>query len=328
MLLRATLASLFLIATGWAGEEAPIALSGLQIGELRAPLLAEHLVLRLPAGSWLQEAEPENGQPAEPETRQTMVVMDAGEQRMVLMARELQRSTDDFEQRAARYYAPLAKEHGSLHVTALDPPSGGLHMLVLQPPDAAGTAAPVPLFWAAVANTDGSVQELSFYVNSAGATDLPAARSLARRILATLRPGPRRLPDAVHVQKLEVLGDDGLSLELPGGVAYSCQRGADYLVHHVELVVPLGEVGGSLGLYEGSAPKTLDDSLPHTEATILGHGAEWYLGESQGEQGTGFSADVIVPNPGKGVLHFFVDAPTPEARERLMHIAETLQPAR
>lgn len=330
MLARVTFLSLLLLAPAWSGEEAEPMLANLLIGEMRVPLLAEHLVLRLPEGAYLQEATAEDGETAEPDARQTLVVMDAGSQRMVLMARELQRTSVDLLQRAARYYAPLAKEQGPLRVTTLDPPSGGLHVLVMQPHEVDASSAPVPLFWAAVAHVDGSVQELAFYVNSAGATDLAAARSLARRILATLRPGPRRLPDAPHVQELEAAGAARLSLELPGGVAYSCQRGADFLVHHVEMVVPLGEHGGSLGVYEGHAPKELDESLPRESATILGRPADWLLGETESPEGANYSANLVLRDPeiAGSSLHLFVNAPTSEARAGLMRIAETLRALR
>jgi hypothetical protein len=329
----AVLASLLLLVPRPPAQDAPPAaepptLGRLELAETATPLLADHLALCVPTVA-ISQARGHNIMAApEPDERETRIVVDAGEQRLVLMVRELHRSPGEpFAEHVAKSFEPLKAEHESLAIAPLDPPVPGLTVLLVQPAKVDTSATAVPLFWAEVAHPDGSVQDLGFYVNPAGAKDLPAAQGLARRMLATLRAGSRKVSSVAHEQAL----GGTLRIDLPADAAYSCQQGVDFVVHHVDLVVPVGDFAGHLGVFIGGYPEKPKDSTLRVPASILGKPAEWLLTERDDDGDHLFSANVIVPLPSGGdgeVMHLFVAASSKDVRDRLMQIAGTVHFAR
>jgi hypothetical protein len=301
--------------------------AALALADAPTPVLAGHLTLRLPACAVVQARADAIMAATQPDASETRVVIDVGPLRMVLMADELFRSVpEDLVAAVETFVAPLRETHPPLAVEA-QPAAEGLRTVVVKPGSVDITEKAVPVGWVFVAQGDGLLQQLAFYVDPDGAQDLPSARDLATRILATLKPGTQR---AVPATRSEDLGGDGtrtLRIELPADLGLVRQQGVDFVVHHMPVIVPLGEQGGSLGIYEGRAPDEPDESATRKGATILERTVEWLLSEQKDGDISAWVAEVQLPHPlrEQQILHVFISASTPELRDRLMKVAGTLR---
>src|SRR4030095_17237530 len=88
----------------------------------------------------------------------------------------------------------------------------GLEVLEFEPRGKAAVADGHLLKGVLVRQADGSVQLISFFVNDRGLADLPAARQLVTEVIATLKPGPRKLVSGAGVQ---LAGRRRLTLDPP-----------------------------------------------------------------------------------------------------------------
>ncbi|HEX5010244.1 MAG TPA: hypothetical protein VFY71_07570 [Planctomycetota bacterium] len=298
----------------------------LALSETPTPLLAGHLTLQLPAGAVVQARSDGIMAAPQPEASETRVVIDVGDMRMVLMADELFRSApEDLVAAVESYAAPLRETHAPLAVEA-QRASEGLRTVVVRPGSVDITEKAVPLAWIFVAQGDGLLQQLAFYVNPAGAQDLPSARDLVSRIVATLRPGTQHAAPASRSEDLGGEGTRTLRIELPADMGFVRQQGVDFVVHHMPVIVPLGQEGGSLGIYAGSAPDKPDETATRRGALLLEHTVQWLLSEQKQGDVSAWVAEVQLPHPihEDQILHVFINASTPELRDRLMKVAGTL----
>jgi hypothetical protein len=278
-------------ATATATATATGALGALKV-ESATDLLAGRLRVRLPKGARLEArghslmAAPESAQ------HETRVVIDAvsgavagagaalKRERLVVMSYELFATAGQDLLAAVR--KDLGDDQPQPAIEAMSVAGPELRAVAVTPASLDKTREAIPVLGVYVAQADGTVQYLDFYNNPPAAEDAAGATALARRIAATLAPGPRRLALTAGSRALS----DGLKLQVPAGYALTRQDGPDFSVHHVRKLVQLGQPAPRLGVYVGGHPSfqyrqvERDTARPpdvkRVPGRLLGRDIEWH----------------------------------------------------
>ena len=262
----------------------------------------------------------------EPDESETWVTIDSGANRFAVFARELNRTAgDSLVQAATRAFELYGRDLVPVDVTGASLSDSRLRGAIMRPEVRDVSAEVVPVYWVLVANTEGTVQEIGFYVNPEGASDIDAAEALADRIVDSLRAGSRTIDSEARTVYIGAGASGRLALEVPANAVYSLKEGPDFVVHYVDTLVPLGESGSGLGIYEGFHAGEPAEGARRVEREILGQTATWELiDESQDGEGV-YRADLLLDHPlGGGYLHLFIAASSPAAREQLMDVVSSL----
>jgi hypothetical protein len=311
---------------------APLLLAG-ALGRLEPStaidLLGGRLVVTMPSGA---KAESRGhgimsaDAPAENETR---VVLDAGEERLVVMANDLFATAGDDFASSVKAEAGL-QGNASDYDVAVATAGKGLSAVSVMPRilDRSGDAVLVESY--CVMTADGLVETVAVYVNPPAAADLDGAKLLADKILRSLAAGARTLPRAggrTKVTDLDATRD--LYADLPQDVVVSLQRGIDFDVAHLRPLRTLGAGGRALGIYVGHHASFRTDSKARTVAdTVLGKRVRWQMGSGDDQP----TADALVRireagTDGDGIetmVHLFARAPDEASLEKVRVLARSL----
>lgn len=298
------------LAVLWALPAWAAGLADLPSGWKSISLLRDRLQVDVPAGTEL--APPPYGFMEAPESPEVEIVasVEAGSARLSMHVSEMFRTAPaDFSSRATAFLEDVARMNG---FGPLAPPRlrrvNGLDLLETEPLGKA-TARGANLFrFCLVRRSDDSLQLIAFILNDAGMADLPAARSVVERIVASLRTGSRPLTFGALI-------DVGprLTLNVPAGYAAYFQQGIDFGVHWVHPVVALGQRAGSLRIYVGHHPPPREAPATARSATttFLGVPATWRTWEAGGGEKPRVwfqEAYVTVPRHGDVVFRIFTIA--------------------
>lgn len=255
---------------------------------------------------------------------ETRVVLDAGSQRLVLMAFELFATAGDDLMAAVR--RDLAELGAGEQPPSLEPLAiPGLKAIAMVPASFDLKRDAILTLGLYVSPPDGTVQYLGFYANPAAGADLPGVTALVRRLAATLAAGPTPLAKEAGKRTLS----EGLSVTVPAGYVTTRQDGPDFAVHHVRKLTPLGQPEARLGIYIGGHPsfqyrqsEQAPDKLKKLPGKLLGQSIEWQEWSSGPVRKT---CEAIVPMPRGGLrVHAFLSASTPAELDELRKLAETL----
>jgi hypothetical protein len=291
-------------------------------------LLAGRLTIRMPAAARLEARRASIMAAPNAAQDESRVVLDAGGERMVVMAYEL------FALAGPKFEAALKKEGlgpkgPPLTVEKVALKGLSAYGLVPSTIKVQGDAALV--LAAYVVSADSTVQLLSFYINPLAAKDAKGGQGLARRVLATLAPGTRKLQSTAGTRRLA--GRAGvLEAKVPDGYLATLQAGPDFEVHHLRKLVPFGEVGPAVGVYLGGHPnfqhKQMGGKTKVTErkGKLLGRAVTWHEWAVE-EAGTPkrFMVEAIVEATGNLRAHVFYGAGKAAELTQLAAIAESLK---
>lgn len=300
----------------------------LALSDSTTALLAGHLLIRLPEEARVEARAYDLMAAPEPDESETRAVIDVGSRRFVVFARELNRIVvDSLEQATSLALRPYEESFGPLDFVEVDLEDPRLRGVIGTPQKREPVSNAILVKVLVVANVDDTVQEIGFYVNPEGASDWEAVETLASRISATIQAGSRVVSAESRTVYLVQSDSSQIALRIPDGFAYTPQRGPDFIVHRVEALVPLGERGRSLGIYDGNHPSWRATSAEGLAREVLGQRVLWELTEEGPGDGTTYHADVLVENPlyEWGYFHLFVTADSALARERLIDIASAMQ---
>lgn len=305
------------------------ALGKLPLAAQPTDLLAGRLRLRLPAGAKIQARRAGIMSAPESAQEETRVVLDAGSERLVLMAAELLATAPEDLLGTVRKSLGPVPAGGPQPNLALQN-LGGLRTVLFTPAKFEAQDDAVLVLTAYVVHTDSLIQVLEFYVNPAGARDLRGVQALARNIAATLTPGTARLPGAGPATL-----SNGLTITLPTGYVVTNKPGPDFVVHNVHKIVPWGQPRAYLGIYLGGhasfAYRQRDETseVKKTPGQLLGQKIEWQTwGHAQNPGLT--TIEAIVPTgagaSGHGLMaHVFFSSKDAAQLAELKQVAETLR---
>jgi len=306
-------------------------LARLALGEKPLSLLEDRLLVRVPTAG---KAEPrEHGIMAAPPSaeEETRIVIDAGQERMVLMAYEVFALAGDDLDKAVR--ADVAESWGE-EAAAVKVEKVGVALpltaIALIPPIGDGTDEANLLLGLYIRNGDGMVQSILFYVNPPGASDAAGALTLARKVAASVTAGKRKLNLEAGPRRFRVAGADGLVVTVPKGFVTSVQKGPDFSVSWLRKPAPFPRPAPHCGIYVGRHPGYRyvwadhpRDQVATIQGKLLGQAVEW---KSWGEEDW-FTNEVILGHPKDNELklHVYCSAATREALKALRDVAETMR---
>jgi hypothetical protein len=255
------LAVFFLLAT--ALSQAADDLAQLRVSATRAEVLAGRLVLSVP-----DQAEShvlQHGIMSAPESdyEQTRIVIDAGEQRMVLMVYEpFACAGPDLEGPAQKLTG-----HFSMRVRfqrwSLTAPLRALAYFPVVPAKDQEANSVMGVF---VAGSDESVQNLEWYVNLPAASQFDTALRLAKSIARTIAPGTRTLDTTGSERALSAYSrTKSVFATIPQAYTVTAQPGPDFIVHCIHKIVTLGNENASIGVYLSNRPSSNRDGFVKEE---------------------------------------------------------------
>ncbi len=307
-------------------------LGGLKPSDQDTELLGGRLKIRMPEKARVEARGHSIMAAPQAVTDETRVVLDAGKERLVLMAWELfARAGGDLPKAVEKVVSGWGDQWKGTRVEPLAV-AKPLKQGVLVIPGGKDLASEAILALTAyVENSDGMVQMLAFYVNPPAAQDLAGCASLARSLAATLSAGGKGLDLGAGDRRFPGVGDkDFLVLKVPEGYVATTQQGPDFSVYRLRRVGVLGEPGSTLGLYLGGHPsyqfrQAGDEATKpsRSKGKLLGQEIEWH-GWSRGDAST---TETILPFPGVDgfFLHLFLTAAKETDLAALRAVAETLR---
>jgi hypothetical protein len=309
-----------------------------QLGQLKlsaktTDLLNGRLTVRVPAQGQPHAIERSIMAAPDAVSETTRIVIDSGGQRMVLMAYELFARTDQgFEQAVQKTSAKLPVK-GRIEEYPLPSRLRGIAYFPVTPTHNEEANLVMGIY---VAQADGTVQYVAFYVNRSAAKDFNAATVLAGSMAKTIAAGPRRLNTSAGEREFSAYSPKNVIFAtVPDGYVVTTQDGPDFMVHHVRKMVRLGETAESLGLYVGDHPSSNREGFKDTGSAVLfGKQAKWYEKEDTQNGETVYFTSAIVllgePKPqGERDMPSFADvflsAGNRAGIEELKKIAATLR---
>ena len=314
-------------------------------------LLKDRLTLRLPKDMRIQARAHSIMSAPQPTEEETRAVLDAGEERLVLMAAELFERGGADPDRSVR--ATVAEfKPPPLKVEPLQLSSQNLKAWAVFPASIDRSRSAILLLSVYALHPDGFMQLLNFYVNPPAAKgagcsglarvagagklpqapgELPTCTALVHAIASTLEAGTRRIDSAGGERKLTgQYNDDSFFVKVPAGTGVTAQSGHDFTVHHVRLPVDLGEPQPSLGIYVGGHPsyqyKQNDAQVTPTRkpGKVFGKDVSWQVWS---ESPKSVMAEVIVDHPQSknARVHLFASAADEKALAPMLDIAASLR---
>jgi hypothetical protein len=315
-------------------------------------LLKDRLTLRLPKDARI-EARPHSLMAApEPTEAETRAVLDAGDERLVIMAHELFARGGADPDRSVRVTVAAEFKPPPLKIEPLHLSDKQLKAWTVFPPSLDRSHAAILLLSVYVLHPDGFMQLLNFYVNPAAASgtgcgglsrvagaaklpkapgELPTCTALVHAIASTLGAGPRRIDSGEGERKLTGrYGDDTFFVKVPAGTGATVQQGHDFTVHRVLLPVDLGATQPRLGIYVGGHPsyqyqqRNTKVSPKLKPGKVFGKAISWQVWPMSPED---VMAEVIIDHPKSpnARIHLFAGAADEEALAPVLDIAATLR---
>lgn len=180
------------------------------------------------------------------------------------------------------------------------------------------------LIAAVVTHPDGTLQEVEFHLDRRSAHRRAHFEGLARDLLQTFEPGPRRLDAAPTELELR----HGLQVSVPEGYAATHKKGPDFDVFRMLKLVKVGEPGATLGIYLGGHPTLQHDQADDPSArseesgTLLARPVQWVRWTT--EHGTTVK-EAIAPVRDDLFVHVFAFAPEGTSMRSLDAVIATLR---
>lgn len=295
-------------------------LGQLKLSAKATELLAGRLTVHVPSEGHSIPLQHSIMAAPESNAEMTRLIFDAGPQRMVMLAQELFARTDEkFEsgvnERAATLPTKVKVEPWPL--------SSLLRAYVYIPLAPTKNKEANLVMGVYVAQTDGTVQELRFFINNEATDNFADALALAKSIARTIAPGSKQLNRAAGDRTLAAYPQ--LIITVPDGYVVTEQQGVDFLVHHIRKITTFPGPTASIGIYVGDYPSgKTGDMKANGSIKLFGQEVQWY--EKQGGEGNQKSIlDDVLVRQGQGYLDIFLQAKDAAGIDELKKIVSTLR---
>lgn len=297
------------------------------------PLLGDRVRMCIPAQAWLDQRHEGGLMGVDVSAlRQQRVGMDAGPERMVVLVEEkLIRVDRKLRAIAELYLTDVTNAYGIPWHVKDTKPAPGTELLI------ADAVAPereaIPMYLLLVAHPDGTLLEITFYLNPPAASNRGAWMAIGGHMVKSLVPGERRLERKARTVTLcSDRSPEALQIDLAKNFVVSVDLGADFVVHRFEQVGPLDADTGTVGIYLGNHPayhvSRTRPQPPVTKVpvTLLGQSGEWLCVIT--ESGA-IKMETIMPVPDSGTpplfAHVFLTGMDSEECARLVEMVRTLR---
>jgi hypothetical protein len=281
----------FVLFAGCALAQPASNLSQLTVPATKTSVLSGRLVVSIPATAVSRAMQHGIMSAPEADQEQTRIVIDAGDQRMVLMVYEL------FERAGAEFDAEVKTQAGRLPVKVAVqnwPLSSSLRAAAYFPEAPTQDREANLVMGVFVAQPDGSVQNLMWYANPAGAKPSAGAMLLAKSMAKTIGPGARALTLSAGERELSGYSQtQSVFIRVPEGYVVTAQQGPDFIVHHIHKMTAFGSPRASIGIYLGDYPQNREGEKSET-SLLFGKQVTWYQKTVNVGDATTITASAVV----------------------------------
>jgi hypothetical protein len=290
-------------------------LGQLELADRPLELLSGRLTIRMPAEAKL-EARHENIMSApESAEEESRVVLDAGDERLVVMAYELFRAIGkDFEGQVKKMVGTWEMVGAKIERRE----SGGF---LISPAKLDLHQTAILVLCVVTSHQDGLIQLVEFFVNRKAGADAAGCAKLVHSIAATIALGDKVLDLNSGPRKI-----GAFTALVPAGYALTTQRGPDFMVYRLQKVVQLGEQSSQLGVYVGDHPSYHHEhekvKFTKLKGKLVGADLEWHVWAAKKV----WHREVIAPHPSTGgrMLHVFLASSSAPDIAEMQAIAESL----
>lgn len=293
-------------------------------------LLNGRFSLQMPEGS-VNQARGHNVMAApESNERETRLVYEKGEKKMVVMAWELFRKVgDNFDEEVNKAFKSWVDKDAVFKIK-----SAGEHarMALIEKPNEKGDAILYGV--GCVRQKDGTLQLVKVYFNPNFHKESGACFALTEQVLASIQLGKRALMLEKGERSLPFLLDESrLSVQVPEGWTFSTTQGPDFLVNSLREVSVFGEPAQQVGIYVGGHPSYHHQKIDPEKVVkktrkslFLGKECEWFEFYEKGEEDWK-SVELIYPlgEGGYWNMHVFSGGRNEESLQKVLKIAATLK---
>ncbi len=306
------------------------ALGKLSLQDKPLELLGGRVLARMPEGAKVEARKAASIMGTDPSAEEEgRVVLDAGNERFVLMAQEtFQWADKDFQE-------VLAKRSADCAITPLRGGKEGptSYLLIPKAVTVKGTATGVA--FGCLVLPDKTVVRLGAYVNPEACEDLPGCTALAKEVLSRAAAGNVPLKCEAGTRRLRagVQGKE-LQVDLPRDYIVTFQRGPDFWVYYVRPLSPFGTVPPTVLLYQGAHPSAFqkkgeDDGadppeVTSADGTFLGQKASWARWTSGAGDKARMCAETIVSSGDLWKFHVYFSGRSAEEMAACEKIAQSM----
>jgi hypothetical protein len=289
------------------------------LGARPIDLLDGRLTIRLPEGAELSADDDARTE------EESAVVLDAGADRLVLLAEEtFALAGPDLASAAARVLPSFGGGPGKVEVVEL--PSGLRAAILI--PDSPAIGRALMLLTVLVAHPDGTTQRLGIAVDAGKAPEREGCIELARRIVGTLAVGPRALERDAATRTLAL--DDGEALELDHPAGWILTAGPSSNARSFMLRKPVGYDLSAPIILIAWGPKPNHQDNPAAikgPGKLLGATVDWQMWAKETEGLVSVFMDALAPDPARPgyFVYVVIAAPDKDTLNEARAIAESLR---
>jgi hypothetical protein len=294
-------------------------------------LLRGRVSVKMPEGARIEARKAANIMAADPSTdEETRVVLDAGNERLVLMASETFQWADE------NFAKALGKEAADCLLTPMPGAGGAPPSYLAIPKSVKPGGAATPVAYAYLVTPDKTVVRLTVYVNPAACADLAGCTALAKAVLATAAAGNVSIRRPAETRRLRAMvANHELEVSLPKEYVVTLSRGPDFWVYYVYPLSPYGNRPGSLLVYQGAHPRTFHgkaeegegkpEAEKSAEGAFLGKKTTWKTwSEGTGDQAR-TCAETMVSVGALETFHVYYWAHVPDLMKELDTVAQSMK---
>jgi hypothetical protein len=291
-------------------------LGQLELTDQPLELLNGRLTIRMPADARVEARRENIMSAAESADEESRIVLDVGEERLVVMAYELFKTASKyFEKQVKKMVGTWAMDGATIEAR-----KGRGYLISPEKLDLAKTA--VLVLCVVINNEYSLVQLVEFFVNPKAGADASGCVRLCRSIAATIATGGKMLEFKGGPRKIGTF-----TAVVPDGYVLTAQPGPDFAVYRLHKVVPLGAPSSQFGVYIGDFPSYHHEhenvKLTKLKGQLLGADVEWHVWSAEKV----VHHEVIVPFTSEGgrMLHIFLSSSSAPDITEMHVIAESLK---
>jgi hypothetical protein len=297
-------------------------LGDLKLSSAATRLLEGRLTARFPAAARTEPIRPGIMSAPTAEAEETRVVIDAGSQRLVVMAYEtFALAGENFEDDIGKKLNTDSVK-SAVHPWPVPPP---LRAYAFSPDAPTKNKAANLVMGLYVIRPDRTIQMLEAYVNPEGASDFPRISGLVKAIFGTVAAGRKELNRAGGDRELW----PSTFITLPSDYVITVQNATDFVVYHVRKLAIFGKPAMSIGVYFGDHPSQDGRYSRKETLKLFGKSVDWREKVEKTEKGALIVlADALVPLHAKDLPSYadvFSKAGDAGGMQELRKIAATLR---
>jgi len=293
-------------------------------------VLGGRVLVRMPEGAKIEARQGANimgpGPSADEESR---IILDAGGERLVLMAQET------FQWADKSFREVLGKRYADCSITPIQKGEEEPKSYLVVPKEAPSAGEATGVASGCIILPDNTVVLLRAYVNREACQDLPGCTALAREVLSHAAGGNVPLKRGAGTRRLRAMAaDKELQVDLPQDHIITFRRGPDFWVYYVRPLSPYGVVPATLVLYQGGHPSAFHKQsegagakppeVKSIDGTFLGQKTPWIRWTSGTGNQARTHAETIVSFGDFQKSHVYFSAQKPEDMAICEKIAQSM----